>query len=116
MLPDGGIDYTVRGRIKQFEMAYAELMMSDNPDVNPHRPQKMQVTDRDFKLAPREDGQGPIKLPVAKGTPLEYFTSSDPHRPLFMKCDDLVENKGHQFGVNLSADDKLALREFLKTM
>jgi hypothetical protein len=33
-----------------------------------------------------------------------------------MKCDDLVENKGHQFGVNLSKEDKLALREFLKLM
>lgn len=116
-LKDGKtLDTTVRGRIKQFDMAYAELMMSDNPDVTPHRPQKISVTDRAFKLAPREDGQGPIKLTVPKGTPLEYFTSSNPHRPLFMKCDDLVENKGHQFGVDLSADDKLALREFLKTM
>jgi len=33
-----------------------------------------------------------------------------------MKCDDLVENKGHQFGVDLSKEDKYALREFLKLM
>ena len=66
--------------------------------------------------APREDGQGFIKLPVGKGTPVAYFTSSDPHRPVFQKCDDLVENKGHQFGVNLSPDEKLALREFLKLL
>ena len=117
MLKDGKtLDTSVHGRIKQFEMAYDELMMSDNPNDNPHRPQKITVTDRDFSLAPREDGQGPIKLPVAKGTPVANFTSSNPHSPLFMKCDDPVENKGHQFGISLSKDDKLALREFLKMM
>lgn len=116
-LPDGKtVDYTVRGRIKQFEMAFDELMTSDNPNINPHRLLKTSVTNVDFKLAPREDGQGFIKLPVAKGTPIANFASLDPHSPLFMKCDDPVENKGHQFGVTLSADDKLALREFLKLM
>jgi hypothetical protein len=116
LLKDGTIDYTVAGRIKQFEAAFDELMTSDNPADGVHRPQKISVTNIDFKLAPREDGQGRIKLPVKKGTPLAHFTSSNPHAPLFMKCDDLVENKGHQFGVNLSKDDKLALREFLKLM
>ncbi len=115
-LKDGTIDYTVRGRVQQFEAAFDELMMSDNPKDTPHRPQKISKTDRDIYIAPREDGQGLIKLPVAKGTPIAYFASSDPHDPLFMKCDDLVENKGHQFGVSLSADEKLALREFLKLM
>ncbi|HEY1076512.1 MAG TPA: hypothetical protein VGE51_07470 [Fontimonas sp.] len=116
-LKDGEtVDYTVAGRVKQFELAFAELMMSDNPKDTPHRAAKISVTDRDIKLAPREDQQGPIKLPVAAGTPIASFTSSDPHRPLFMKCDDPVENKGHQFGVSLSADDKLALREFLKIL
>ena len=67
-------------------------------------------------MAPREDQQGFIKLPVKKGTPVAYFTSSDPHKPLFMKCDDLVENKGHQFGIDLPAKDKQALREFLKIL
>jgi hypothetical protein len=33
-----------------------------------------------------------------------------------MKCDDYVENKGHQFGIDLPADDKAALAEFLKLM
>ncbi|MFA5938325.1 MAG: hypothetical protein WC809_03125 [Sinimarinibacterium sp.] len=116
-LKDGEtVDYTVAGRVKQFEMAFAELMMSDNPNDTPHRPQKISVTDRDIKIAPREDQQGFIKLPVAKGTPVANFASSNPHDPLFMKCDDPVENKGHQFGVSLSADDKLALREFLKIL
>ena len=115
-LPDGGPDYTVKGRIKAFENSMKELLTSDNPDVNPHRPQKTTRIDRDIKIAPREDMQGPIKLTVHKDTPVAYFTSSNPHSPLFQKCDDLVENKGHQFGVDLSADDKKALTEFLKLM
>ncbi len=113
---DKTLDYTVKGRIAQFENAFDELMRSDNPNVTGHRPQKITRVSQDFKLAAREDGQGFIKLPVSKGTPLGYFTSLDPHRPLTMKCDDLVENEGHQFGVSLSAEDKLALREFLKLM
>ncbi|MGQ0530603.1 MAG: hypothetical protein ACT4PG_12520 [Panacagrimonas sp.] len=116
-LDDGKtLDYTVAGRIKQFEQAFDELMRSDNPSVTGARPQKISRVSRDFKLALREDGQGSIKLPVAAGTPLANFTSLNPHRPLFMKCDDPVENKGHQFGVSLSADEKRALREFLKLM
>ncbi|MGH8530321.1 MAG: hypothetical protein ACRETN_10890 [Nevskiales bacterium] len=115
-LQDGTLDTSVAGSVKQFEMAFEELMMSDNQAINPHRAEKITVTDRDIKLAPREDGKGPIKLPVKTGTPIAYFTSSDTHRPLFQKCDDLVENKGHQFGIDLSPADKLALREFLKLM
>jgi mono/diheme cytochrome c family protein len=115
-LPDGAIDYTVRGRVTQFHKALDELLTSDNPDVNPHRPQKTTVIDQDIKVAPREDGQGFVKLPVAKGTPVAYLASSDPHSPLYMKCDDLVENKGHQFGIDLSKEDKAALAEFLKLM
>lgn len=116
-LDDGEtVDYTVKGRIEQFHMAMEELLMSDDPSADVHRPQKITTTTADFGLAPREDGQGFIKLPVRKGTPVAYFTSSDPHKPLFMKCDDLVENKGHQFGIELSASDKAALTEFLKLM
>lgn len=110
------LDTTVAGRIKQFELAYDELMRSDNPNDAGARTPKTTVTSIDFKLAPREDGQGFIKLPVSAGTPIANFASSDPHRPFFMKCDDPVENKGHQFGVSLSPEDKLALREFLKLM
>ncbi len=115
-LPDGAIDYTVKGRIEQYHLAMRELLMSDNPDDEPHRPQKITRTSEKIWLAPREDGQGLIKLPVKKGTPVAYFASSDPHAPLYMKCDDLVENKGHQFGVDLSAQEKSALTEFLKLM
>jgi len=115
-LADGSPDYTVAGRIKQFEMAFEELMKSDNPGDPVHREPKVTVTDRDIKLPLREDMQGFLKLPVQKGTPVAYIASADPHSPLFMKCDDPVENKGHQFGVSLSAEEKLALREFLKLM
>lgn len=115
-LPDGAPDFTVKGRIAQFENSFAELMTSDNPDVEPHRPAKTLVTTEDMYVTPREDMQGPIKLPVKKGTPVANFASQNPHKPLFMACDDPVENKGHQFGVDLSDADKYALREFLKLM
>lgn len=115
-LPDGSIDYTVRGRIKQFELAFDELLTSDNPAVTPHRPQKTLVTKFDTKIGTQEDGEGLVKIPLKAGTPIASFASVDPHGPAFQKCDDLVENKGHQFGVDLSAEDKLALREFLKLM
>jgi hypothetical protein len=110
-LPDGSIDYTVRGRITQFHTALDELL---TPEAQ--RPVKVARTQHDMKLATREDGQGLIKLPVGKDTPIGYFTSSDPHNPTYMKCDDTVENRGHQFGVDLPAADKAALAEFLKLM
>lgn len=115
-LADGTPDGSVAGRLKAFEASYDELMRSDNPKVPGARPQKQQITSIDFKLPLREDGQGFIKLPVSKGTPIANFASLNPHSPLFMKCDDPIENKGHQFGVSLSDADKLALREFLKLM
>ncbi|PTQ91320.1 hypothetical protein [Agitococcus lubricus] len=115
-LPDGSPDYTLSGRIKQFEMAYEELMTSDNPNVTPHRPEKITTFTEDVKTSGREDAQGPQLITFKKGTPVAHALSSNPHSPLFMKCDDLVENKGHQFGVDLSPEDKYALREFLKLM
>lgn len=116
VLEDGTPDVSVAGRIKAFEQAYESLMMSDDPNVTPSREQKISKTDTFLWVAPREDMQGHIKLPVSEGTPYAYFASSNPHKPLTQKCDDLVENKGHQFGISLSADQKLALREFLKLM
>ncbi|HNN27812.1 MAG TPA: hypothetical protein PKL36_02010, partial [Agitococcus sp.] len=115
-LPDGSPDYTLSGRIKQFEMAFDELMMSDDPKVSPSRPQKITGLTEDFMSSGREDAQGLALIPFKKGEPAAHVLSSNPHRPLFMKCDDLVENKGHQFGVDLTPQDKHALREFLKLM
>ena len=115
-LPDGSIDYTVRGRVKMFEAAIEELLTSDNPAVTPHREPAITRADRDFTLSNQEDGRGWLKLSVKKGTPVAYFASSDPHAPLYMKCDDVVENKGHQFGIDLKPEEKKALAEFLKLM
>ncbi len=115
-LDDGTIDYTVKGRVEQFEMAMKQLLMSDDENVTPHRTPKITKTDRDIRLAIREDGQGLPKLKVPAGTPVANIASQNPHNALFMTCSDLVENKGHQFGVDLSADDKSALTEFLKLM
>jgi mono/diheme cytochrome c family protein len=113
---DGSPDFTVAARVKMFEMAYDELMMSDSPDVTPHRPRKVTVATEDFKVGPQEDGHGFPKLPFHKGTPIANLASANPHAPVTMKCDDPVENKGHQFGVDLSKEEKRALREFLKMM
>lgn len=114
--PDGAPDYTLRGRIAQFENAFDELMRSDNPKDRNARPQKTLFTTEDMHVTPREDMQGWPKIPVRKGTPVANFASQNPHKPLFMRCDDPVENKGHQFGIDLSDKDKFALREFLKLM
>ena len=110
------MDYTVKGRIKQFEIAFDELMTSDNPNVEPHRPQRTTGVTEDMYVTPREDAQGFPPLPVHKGTPVANILSQNPHDPIFMKCDDPVENKGHQFGVDLPVADKKALREFLKML
>lgn len=113
---DGTPDTTVAARVKAFESAFDELMMSDDPKAKPSRSPKISTTNIDIKIGAREDMQGFLQLPVGKGTPIANFTSMNPHMPIFMKCDDQVENKGHQFGVSLSAEEKRALREFLKLM
>jgi hypothetical protein len=113
---DGSPDFSIAGRIKQFEMAFDELMTSDDPKAKAHRPQKVTTLQEDMVVTPREDMQGFPRITLKKGTPVAYAASADPHNALFMKCDDLVENKGHQFGVDLSKEDKHALREFLKLM
>jgi mono/diheme cytochrome c family protein len=115
-LADGSIDYTVQGRVKMYEAAMEELLTSDDQAVEAHREPKITVADHDFRIATREDGQGLVRLTVKKGTPVAYFGSTDPHAPVFSKCEDLVENKGHQFGIALPPADKKALVEFLKLM
>ena len=115
-LPDGSPDYTVKGRIKQFEMAYDELMSSDDPLAENARPEKISRFEFDLKMTPGGQGHGWPMLTIPKGTPAGVVGSTNPHAALFSKCGDLVENKGHQFGIDLAASDKLALREFLKLM
>jgi hypothetical protein len=115
-LEDGTPDYTVKGRIDQFEMAYDELMKSDDPLAENARSQKISTFQHDLKITPSGEADGLIRLTIPKGTPVGAIASSNPHDAVFMKCDDLVENKGHQFGIDLPNDEKLALREFLKMM
>lgn len=115
-LEDGSPDYTVKGRIEQFEMAFDELMKSDDPLAENARPQKISTFQHDLKITPTGQAQGPVELTIPKGTAVGAVTSSNPHDALFMKCGDLVENKGHQFGIDLPVEQKLALREFLKMM
>lgn len=111
---DGGIDYSVAGRIKMFEAAMAQLLMSDNPLDTPHREAKITRVPHDTKL-PTKVGGKPF-IPVAAGTPAVEILSVNPHAPLHLTCADLVENKGHTFGVDLPPADKTALIEFMKTL
>lgn len=115
-LPDGAPDYTVKGRIEQFELAYEELMKSDDPRASDARPEKITEFGADLKMTPSGDADGWPLITVSQGMPAATVASLNPHDPLFLKCGDLVENKGHQFGIDLPAQDKLALREFLKMM
>ena len=54
--------------------------------------------------------KGIIKLVI-----VALFANADPANPLNNRCPDLVENQGHYYGWNLSAKEKAALVEFLKT-
>ena len=113
-LPDGSIDYTVKGRIAMFEDAMAQLLMSDDIKVTPHRAPIIPRVPIDTKL-PTKIGGDPI-IPVDAGTPIAHMGNTNPHAPIYMQCSDLVVNKGHQFGVNLSLKEKQSLVEFMKTL
>ncbi|KZZ11140.1 hypothetical protein A3752_19495 [Oleiphilus sp. HI0081] len=113
-LEDGSPDYTVKGRIEQFEMAFDELMKSDDPLAENSRPQKITKLQHDLNITLSGQPDGIVHFP--KGTPAAHVLSSNPHDAVFLKCGDFVENKGHQFGIDLPAEEKLALREFLKLM
>jgi hypothetical protein len=56
-----------------------------------------------------------LSVTLPAGTPVDLFANLDP-TTLTLRCSDLVENGGHYFGALLSAADKYALREFLKTL
>lgn len=113
-MPDGRIDYSVAGRIRMFEDAMEQLLMSDDINRQPHREPKITRVPVDTKL-PMKVGGTPF-IPIEAGTPIVEILSIDPHAPTFMTCSDLVENKGHQFGIDLEPEDKSALVEFMKTL
>jgi hypothetical protein len=101
-------DPSVAGRIAAFENAFDLL-------VNPWKRNllgSIQVTNATVQVpAPL---LGSLTLPV--GTPVALFANLDPKNPLHNLCPDLIENGGHLYGATLSASDKYALREFLKTL
>jgi hypothetical protein len=51
--------------------------------------------------------------PFPAGTPLTYVFSRDPATGQLL-CDDVVENRGHTYGAELSASGKAALIYWLK--
>ena len=112
--PDGSIDYTVAGRIAMFEDAMSELLMSDDPDVIPHREPIISRIKHPTKLPIKSAGT-PL-LPEPAGVVVGHIASNNPHDPVTLKCADFVENKGHQFGVDLTLSEKESLIEFLKTL
>jgi hypothetical protein len=95
-------DHTVEGRVAAFEAAMSQLLDPSRRDLAG----SIQRTDT---LVFIDD----TTLPV--GTPIASFASRDPGNPGVNLCPEQVENAGHTFGSELSADDKRALTEFLKT-
>lgn len=114
--PDGTPDYTVRGRVKSFEESMKQLLMSDNPEVASHRKPAIWKVDADVSIPMREDGKGLSLLTLKKKSPIGHMGSVNAHHPIFSQCDDYIENKGHQFGIDLDESEKTALIEFLKTL
>jgi hypothetical protein len=95
-------DPSVRGRVAAYEAAMAELLDPSKRDLEG----SIQRTDHPVEVGGRV-------LPV--GTPIVTFASRDPARPGVNPCPEAVENGGHVYGSTLSAEDKRALTEFLKT-
>jgi hypothetical protein len=99
-------DPSVDGRLAAYESAMQELLSPERRDLQG----SIQRTTVPVTVP---SPTGPITLPA--GTPVNAFASADPKRPGASLCPDWVENAGHTFGSNLSAREKHALTEFLKT-
>lgn len=102
-------DASVAGRVAAFEESYEQLM---NPRKRNLLGSIQRTTDSIQLTLPPPLGE--ITLPA--GYPVALFSNLDPANPLNNLCPDLVENKGHTFGSDLTAREKYALREFLKTL
>jgi len=98
-------DPSVAGRIAAYENAMDLLLNPEKRD----EPGSIQRTD-DFVQLPTPSGV--VTLPA--GTPVAQFANVDPISGDNL-CPDFFENQGHYFGADLSAEDKHALTEFLKT-
>jgi hypothetical protein len=96
-------DPSVSGRLAAFESAFDQLM---NPATR-NEAASVLTTTVPITVAPGET------LPA--GTPVAAFANVNPATGQSL-CSDYVENGGHYFGAQLSADDKAYLGEFLKTL
>lgn len=96
-------DPSVPGRIAAFENAFDLLL---NPST------------RDFNGSIQRASVA-VTLPsggtVPAGTPINAFANVNPATGV-NACPEYVENGGHYYGAALSADDKRALREYVKSL
>ncbi len=99
-------DPSVAGRLAAYEDAMDQLL-------NPWKRDLLGSIQRTTQAIVLPTPLGNVPLPA--GTPVATFANLDPAKPLNNLCPDLVENEGHRFGEWLSAADKYALKEFLKT-
>jgi hypothetical protein len=97
-------DPSVTGRLNAFEDAINQLL---TPSAS--RVPTVLVTD-DFVCLNADCTQ---QLPA--GTPVGAFANVNPATGQNL-CPDFVENEGHDYGTDLSDDDKYKLIEFLKTL
>lgn len=98
-------DPSVGGRIAAYEDAMDQLL-------NPWKRDLLGSIQRTTDSITVPSPTGPQTLPA--GTPVALFSNLDPATGN-NRCSDLLENQGHYFGWYLSAKDKEALTEYLKT-
>jgi hypothetical protein len=94
-------DPSIAGRLAAYEEAMRLLL---NPDER--TPLILRTTD--------SVALGPDQM-LPPGTPVGLFANVDPAQPDVNLRPDLDETEGHTFGAGLSAQEKYALKEWLKT-
>ena len=99
-------DPSVAGRIAAYEASMDQLL-------NPWKRDLLGSIQKTSDSIQVPTPFGDITLP--SGTPVALFANLNPANPLDNLCPDLVENEGHYYGWALSASDKLAITEYLKT-
>lgn len=102
-MPLGGIWATAPFTHNQSIGVYAEANASPEERAAVYRESMLELlsTDREPLVHVTPFALGDIPA----GTPLHYIVSRDPATGAIL-CDDLVENKGHYYGADLSMDDK----------
>jgi len=99
-------DPSVAGRIAAYTDAMDQLLNPWKRDLLG----SIQTTSDSIQVS-----LGSTSLTLPAGTPVALFANLNPANPLENFCPDLIENGGHIFGWYLSAGDKAALTEYLKT-